>query len=62
MLFVDYIGSIVPPNCNNRVYDADLVKREIEKIVDRFAKQIAINPWDENAVTSTQVVLTCQQK
>lgn len=47
-----YISSIGVLN-NNRVYDINLITREFEKMEDRFAKQITINPWAENEVTTT---------
>lgn len=50
MLLVDYIGSIGVPNHNNRVYDVNLITREFDKMADRFAKQITINPWAEHSV------------
>jgi len=62
MLFVDYIGTFGMPNRNNRVYDVNLVEREIKKIADRLAKEKTINPWAENAVTTIQTtIVTCKQ-
>lgn len=61
LIFVDYIGTFGVPNRNNRVYDTDLVEREIKKIADRFAKQVEINPWAENKVTTLSAILTCKQ-
>jgi hypothetical protein len=50
------------PNRNNRVYDVNLVEREIKKIADRLAKEKTINPWAENAVTTIQTtIVTCKQ-
>lgn len=62
MLFVDYIGTFGVPNRNNRVYDTDLVEREIKKIANQFAKYVTINPWAENGVTTLQAILTCKQE
>ena len=64
MLFVDYVSSFGMPNRNNRIYNANLIEREIQKIqkiADRFAKQIAINPWAENEVTTVSAVVTAKQ-
>lgn len=62
LLFVDYVGTLGVPNCNNRVYDANLVEREIKKIANRLAKEKTINPWAENAVTTMQTtIVTCKQ-
>lgn len=49
MLLVDYISSIGVLN-NNRVYDVNLITREFDKMADRFAKHISINPWVEHSV------------
>ena len=62
MLFIDYIGTLGVPICNNRIYGTDLVEREIKKIADRLAKEKTINPWAENAVTTMQTtIVTCKQ-
>lgn len=61
LLFVDYISTLGVPNCNNRVYDRNLVEREIKKVAARFAKQITINPWAENSVTTMSAILTYKQ-
>lgn len=61
MLFVDYVSSFSVPNRNNRVYDRKLVEEQVKMIADRFAKQITINPWAENAVTTMSAVITCTQ-
>lgn len=61
LLFVDYIGTFGVPNCNNRVYDRNLVEREIKKVAALFAKQVAINPWAEDGVTTLSAILTAKQ-
>lgn len=50
MLLADYISQIGVFNHNNRVYDVNLITREFDKMADRFAKQITINPWVEHSV------------